>query len=45
MLYGIIYHCDDWTLTHKLNFANELAGRKVAQEGFLGLAALMQQSL
>lgn len=45
MLYGLICHRDDWTLTQKLNFANELAGRKVAQEGFSGLASLVEHNL
>lgn len=45
MLYGLICHHDTWTVSHKLDFANELAGRKVAQEGFAGLATLMQHSL
>lgn len=46
---GIVYSClvhdDDWPLEQKLGFANELAGRKVVQEGFAGLAQLMRHSL
>jgi len=44
MLYSLIYHSDDWTLLRKLGFANELAGRKVVQEGFSGLGGSMQHS-
>ncbi|MCJ1353735.1 MAG: hypothetical protein MMC33_003722 [Icmadophila ericetorum] len=40
MLYGLL--CTDWTSQHTLDFANELAGRKVVQEGFCGLGKLMQ---
>jgi ketohexokinase len=45
MLYGLICHEDDWTLSRKLGFANELAGRKVAQDGFSGLGNVMQRKL
>jgi ketohexokinase len=45
MLYGLICHDNDWTLVQKLGFANELAGRKVAQEGFSGLGLIMQHCL
>lgn len=45
MLYGLICHEDDWTLSRKLGFANELAGRKVAQDGFSGLGNVMQRTL
>ncbi|PSN70385.1 ketohexokinase-like protein [Corynespora cassiicola Philippines] len=38
MLYTLTYHAD-WTLDMKLQFANELAGRKVIQDGFGGLAS------
>lgn len=37
MLHGLITHEDDWNMSRKLEFANELAGRKVTQEGFSGL--------
>lgn len=32
---------EEWSLQHKLEFANELAGRKVLQEGFGNLGAKM----
>ena len=35
----------EWDLDRKLRFANELAGRKVGQEGFGGLGGLMRQAL
>jgi len=37
MLHGLLYRNKNWTLQQVLNFANELAGRKVVQEGFAGL--------
>jgi len=43
ILYSWLVHRDDWPLTEKLAFANELAGRKVVQEGYSGLAELMQR--
>ena len=45
MLYCLLCHDDDWDLSHKLSFANELAGRKVMQEGFSGLVSSMQHAL
>lgn len=45
MLYGIMCHGEDWTLSHRLKFANKLAGRKVAQEGFSGLGSIMKHDL
>jgi hypothetical protein len=36
MLFGLIYR-RGWSMIDKLHFANELAGRKVSQEGFRGL--------
>lgn len=36
MLFAVNEH-DEWSLQRKLEFANELAGRKVLQEGFSGL--------
>lgn len=45
MLYSLICHADDWDLSRKLAFANELAGRKVMQEGFSGLGSIMQHNL
>ncbi|KAL8809270.1 MAG: hypothetical protein Q9200_003560 [Gallowayella weberi] len=44
MLFGLTYHTDDWPLNRKLLFANELAGRKVVQEGLRGLGSLIQHS-
>jgi ketohexokinase len=45
MMYALIEHGEDWPLLQKLDFANELAGRKVMQEGFSGLGSLMQHTL
>ena len=36
MLFGLLCR-QDWRLEKRLSFANELAGRKVGQEGFSGL--------
>lgn len=44
MLYGLTCHAIDWDLEHKLGCANELAGRKVVQEGFSGLGSVMQHA-
>ena len=41
MLYSLIYHEEDWDLYKKLKFSNELAGRKIVQEGFAELATQM----
>ena len=41
MLFGLTCHVD-WTLDRKLEFANELAGRKVVQEGLAGLGRATQ---
>ena len=43
ILYGFTCHDEDWDLCRKVRFANELAGRKVVQEGFSGLGNHMQQ--
>lgn len=43
MLFGLTCQVD-WSLERKLEFANELAGRKVAQEGLHGLASLMEHA-
>lgn len=43
MLFGLTCRAD-WSLGRKLEFANELAGRKVAQEGLRGLANLMEHA-
>ncbi|KAL8760768.1 MAG: hypothetical protein Q9184_003053, partial [Pyrenodesmia sp. 2 TL-2023] len=40
MLFALTCRAADWTLKRKLEFANELAGRKVVQEGLQGLASL-----
>ena len=45
MLYGYTFHGDDWNLAQKLGFANELAGRKVLQEGFEELGSTMLRPL
>ena len=45
MLFGLNCHFDDWALDHKLAFANELAGRKVVQEGLHDLGKSMQHRL
>lgn len=45
MLFGLTCRVADWTLDRKLQFANELAGRKVVQEGLCGLASLVQHAL
>ena len=41
MLFALHNH-NEWLLDGKLRFANELAGRKVLQEGFADLARKMQ---
>ena len=45
MLYALICHDEDWPLSQKLSFANGLAGRKVAQEGFSGLGRMVKDQL
>lgn len=40
MLFVLTNH-GDWTLEQKLGFANEVAGRKVLQEGFAELGRQM----
>ncbi|KAK6077785.1 hypothetical protein SCUP234_06543 [Seiridium cupressi] len=42
MLYSYLAHQQDWPLPQKLEFASELAGRKVIQEGVSGLGRLMR---
>lgn len=42
MLFGLNCRGSEWSLECKLRFANELAGRKVVQEGLGGLGSLMQ---
>ncbi|KAF1952719.1 ketohexokinase-like protein [Byssothecium circinans] len=41
MLFALNYYSNDWTLDQKLAFANELAGRKVLQDGFTRLGNQM----
>lgn len=41
MLYGMFFQ-KTWSLDQRLRFANELAGRKVYQEGFKGLGEAMR---
>ncbi|KAH8702385.1 putative ketohexokinase [Talaromyces proteolyticus] len=41
IFFGLLCHNDDWNWTRKLRFANELAGRKVIQNGFQGLGSVM----
>jgi len=49
MLYALICHgtdaADAWPLDRAVSFATELAGRKVAQEGFEGLGEKMGERL
>lgn len=45
ILFSLTSYVEDWDLSRKLEFANELAGRKVVQEGFDGLGNLMQARL
>jgi ketohexokinase len=42
ILYSLLAHESDWTVSRRLDFASELAGRKIMQEGFKGLASFMQ---
>jgi ketohexokinase len=43
MLYSYLAPKNDWPWPQKLEFANELAGRKVVQEGFAGLGRLVHR--
>ncbi|KAI2616289.1 pfkB family kinase [Hypoxylon sp. NC1633] len=45
MLFSLLAHDEDWSLAQKLDFSNELAGRKVVQEGFGDLVSGMQSHL
>ena len=45
MLFGLTTRADAWPLDRRLEFANELAGRKVVQEGLRGLGSHMQYML
>ncbi|KAL4907426.1 hypothetical protein BDW74DRAFT_176195 [Aspergillus multicolor] len=42
MLYGLIFKADNWGLSKKLATANQLAGTKVAQEGFNDLGGVLE---
>ncbi|KAL4866062.1 hypothetical protein BDV12DRAFT_139099 [Aspergillus spectabilis] len=42
MLYGLICKRDTWDLSQKLSMANQLAGTKVAQEGFGNLGRVLE---
>ena len=42
ILYGLLWHSDDWDMVRKLVFANELASRKICREGFRGLGDTMR---
>ncbi|XRM39748.1 hypothetical protein ABZX51_003090 [Aspergillus tubingensis] len=42
MLYALICRGSEWSLSEKLGFANRLAGMKVSQEGFSGLARALE---
>ncbi|KAL5336263.1 Ribokinase-like protein [Aspergillus crustosus] len=42
MLYGLICKGDTWDLSQKLSMANQLAGTKVAQEGFANLGRVLE---
>ncbi|KAL8759826.1 MAG: hypothetical protein Q9199_000473 [Rusavskia elegans] len=44
MLFGLTCR-GDWDMDRKLQFANELAGRKVVKEGLRGLGSLMEHAL
>lgn len=45
MLFGILCHEDDWGHGRKLQFATELAGLKVCQDGFQGLGVAIYHGL
>ena len=45
MIFALMEHGEAWPLSQKLCFANELAGRKVMQEGFSGLGSHIQHLL
>ncbi|KAJ5676078.1 pfkB family kinase [Penicillium macrosclerotiorum] len=42
MLYALNCKNEEWDLAKKLSFANQIAGRKVAQEGFSGLGRALE---
>lgn len=45
MLFGILCHEHDWDNVRKLQFATELAGLKVRQDGFQGLGVAINNRL
>lgn len=45
VLYGLVYQAGKWDLETTLKFANQLAGRKVVQDGFAGLGEQMKEWL
>lgn len=45
VLFGLNRRANEWDIERTLDFANELAGRKVQQEGFVGLGQLMKAAL
>ncbi|QKX61087.1 uncharacterized protein TRUGW13939_08233 [Talaromyces rugulosus] len=45
IFFGLLCHYDEWEWARKLRFANELAGRKVVQEGFQGLGQVMTRQM
>ncbi|PCG92554.1 PfkB [Penicillium occitanis (nom. inval.)] len=45
MLFGILCHEDDWDHGRKLQFATELSGLKVCQDGFQGLGVAINHRL
>lgn len=45
MLFGILCHEHDWDNERKLQFATELAGIKVCQDGFRGLGVAVNHRL
>lgn len=42
MLFALNQHGQDWGLSKKVQFANEVAGRKVIQIGFANLAGQIE---
>jgi hypothetical protein len=45
MLYSLTCNWSDWYLDQKLQFAVQLAGRKVQREGFRGLGSEVESQL
>jgi ketohexokinase len=44
MLFALAHYPYDWSINQKVAFSNELAGRKVLQDGFAGLGEKMRHS-